>query len=245
MNPNSSQPGFKWMWVNLKAFEAVNSAILVKEALFQMNSTQTSISSLWVELGEISSAIHVTWCPICPRHWALYLPSFPHIHFKSADQKQSYIICWGSRISYFGMAFYRHMGVERESQVSLKMRRSPPSGHKHRGSWGYPITTVTQHHYPSHLHTLWPDGSVSDFLTDLNISYHWPGASLARSGDWPLCVTQGWSQVRWLDTLSDMLLYPFHLWSKDYLKRWRKRDPPLIWQRASYAPTDLKATATS
>ncbi len=156
MNRNSLYTA--WFQMNVGSFEVVNSAILVKEALFQMNSTQTSIPSLWV--------IHVTWCPICPRHWALYLPSFPHIHFKTADQEQSYIICWGSRISYFGMAFCRHMGAERESQVSLKMRRSPPSGHKHRVSWGYPITTVTQHHYPSHLHTLWPDGSVSDFLTE-------------------------------------------------------------------------------
>jgi len=35
------------------------------------------------------------------------------------------------------MALYRHMGVESENQVALKMRRPPPSGYKHRGSWDH------------------------------------------------------------------------------------------------------------
>lgn len=180
-----------------------------------------------------------------PRHWALYLSSFHTYTLKSADQEQSYIICWGSRISYFGMAFSRHMGVESGRQIARKMRRSSPSGHKHRGSWGYPIATVTQHRsaIPETYAQMGPFMQISDSLTDLNISYHWPGDSLARSGDWPLCVIPCWSQVRWLDTLSDMPPYPFYLWSKDCLKGRRKIDPALISQRVSHTPTNPKASA--
>lgn len=132
---------------------------------------------------------------------------FLHKHFKSADQEQSYIICGGSGIAYLGMTIYRHMELEFDWELATHTNTE--------GRWGYPMaryshpTPQCQRHTHIHIGQMGPLMWLSDFLTDLNIGYHWPGAILASSDDWSLCVTQDWSQVRWLDTVPNLLPYAF------------------------------------
>lgn len=135
--------------------------------------------------------------------WCLHVVSFYTL--KSADQEQSYNIWWGSGIAYLGTTIYRHMEVEIDQDLATHTNRRM-MGLPH-DSVQSPNTAMPATH--THIGQMDPLMCVSDFLTDLNISYHWPGASLASSDDWSLCVTQDWSQVRWLDMVPNMLPYAF------------------------------------